>query len=199
MAITGLLLILFLCTHVIGNSTIYVSSVVFQRYADMLHSQPQIVLAFSLTLLAVVLVHAGIGINLFLLNLKEGTKRYKVNARAVKNPIASSTMIYSGMFILLFLIIHVAGFTFREGHTPISMTVKDLLGNFFYGLFYIVSFMALALHLSHGFWSMLQTFGFNHPRYNGLIWKLTFIIPLFFLLFFSGIPVYFMTGLGQNY
>ena len=67
------------------------------------------------------------------------------------------------------------------------------------GLFYIISFVALAIHLSHGFWSMLQTFGINHPRYNYAISKLTLILPLFFLILFAGIPLYFMTGLGASY
>ena len=46
---------------------------------------------------------------------------------------------------------------------------------------------------------MLQTFGVNHPRYNGLISKLTYIVPVVFLVIFSGIPLYFVTGIGANY
>lgn len=81
----------------------------------------------------------------------------------------------------------------------ISITVKELLSNFFYALFYILAFAALFIHLSHGFWSMLQTFGVNHPRYNVLIARLTIIFPLFFFLVFAGIAFYFMTGLGASY
>lgn len=199
MAATGMLLFLFLLTHVAGNATIYMSSAVFQSYADELHSHPLIVLVFSLSLLGIVLVHAGMGLFLFFQNREEGTSRYAVSTRVVKNSLASRTMAYSGIFIFIFLLIHVAGFTFRDGHTPISVTVQELLGGFFYGLFYITSFMVLALHLNHGFWSMLQTFGFNHPRYNTFISKLTYILPIFFLVMFSGIPLYFMTGMGANY
>ena len=74
-----------------------------------------------------------------------------------------------------------------------------MLSNFFYALFYILAFVALTIHLSHGFWSMLQTFGVNHPRYNELIARLSLIIPLFFLLIFGGIAFYFMTGLGASF
>jgi len=108
-------------------------------------------------------------------------------------------MPYSGLFILVFVLVHVTGFAFGPEHEVISETVKRLLGHFFYGLFYLAAFAALALHLSHGFWSMLQTFGVNHPKYNPLIAKLTLVVPLFFLLLFGGIALYFMTGIGASF
>lgn len=199
MASSGLLLFLFLCTHAAGNATIFMSSEVFQSYADELHSHPLIVLVFSLCLLAVFLVHIAVGLYLFNENRAVSTSRYAVCTRVVKNSLASQTMPYTGLFLLLFVVIHVFGFTFSPKTVPISVTVKELLGNFFYALFYIVAFAALFIHLSHGFWSMLQTFGFNHPRYNELIARLTLIFPLFFFAIFAGIAFYFMTGLGANY
>lgn len=199
MASTGMLLFLFLCTHVMGNSTIYLGSKYFQHYADTLHGFPVIVFLFGIGLLIIVTLHVVTGVNLYLKNREEGDSRYGVSKRVVENSLASRTMIYSGLFILVFLFVHVAGFTFRDGHEPISLLVKDLLGGFFYGSFYIVSFLILGLHLSHGFWSMLQTFGINHPRYNKLISILSLFFPVFFFLFFAGIPLYFMTGLGSSY
>jgi succinate dehydrogenase / fumarate reductase cytochrome b subunit len=199
MAVTGLLLVLFLCTHVAGNSTIFLSSHDFQGYADTLHSFPLLVLVFSLSLLGIFLIHIGVGLFLFFENRQEGNSRYAVNTSVVKNSFASETMPYTGMFILVFLFVHIFGFTFSPSDVAISITVKELLGNFFYSLFYVLAFVALTIHLSHGFWSMLQTFGVNHPRYNVLISRLTYVIPLFFLLIFGGIAFYFMTGLGANY
>lgn len=199
MATSGLLMILFLCSHAAGNATIYMSSKVFQSYADELHSHPLIVLVFSLLFLVIFLTHIGLGLFLFYQNRQVSSSRYSVTTRVVKNSFASETMPYTGLFILLFLLVHISGFTLSSEDVPISVTVKDLLANFFYGLFYIVSFIALAIHLNHGFWSMLQTFGINHPRYNYAISRLTLIVPLFFLILFAGIPLYFMTGLGASY
>jgi succinate dehydrogenase / fumarate reductase cytochrome b subunit len=199
MATTGLLLFLFLCSHVAGNATIFMSSAVFQSYADELHSHPLIVLLFSLSLLVVLLAHIIVGLYLFYENRQVSNSRYAVTTRVVKNSFASATMPYTGLFILVFLFVHIFGFTFSPKDIPISVTVKDLLSNFFYALFYILAFIALTIHLSHGFWSMLQTFGANHPRYNPLISKLTLIIPLFFLLIFGGIAFYFMSGLGASF
>lgn len=201
MAVTGLLLVLFLCTHVFGNAAIYISSKAFQGYADALHSLPLLVLIFSFSLLAVILGHVGVGIYLFYQNRQVSASRYAVEAQVVneKNTFAAKTMPYSGLFILLFLLVHVSSFTFGPDEVKISELVKELMSGFFYSVFYLAAFCALALHLSHGFWSMLQTFGANHPRINGLIGKLTYIVPVFFLVAFGGIPLYFMTGLGANY
>jgi succinate dehydrogenase / fumarate reductase, cytochrome b subunit len=199
MALSGLMLLLFLCSHAAGNATIYMSKAVFQSYADELHSHPLIVLVFSLGIFVVFLIHISFGIVLFFQNRQAGATRYIVSTRVVTNSLASKTMPYTGLCILLFVIIHVFGFAFGPPNEIISETVKRLLGHFFYGLFYLVSFAALALHLSHGFWSMLQTFGVNHPRYNMLIAKLTLIVPLFFLLLFGGIALYFMTGIGASF
>jgi len=199
MATTGLLLLLFLCSHVAGNATIYMSREVFQGYADELHSHPLIVLVFSTIFLLIFLIHIGTGLFLFYQNWQVSKSRYAVTTRVVKNAFASDTMPYTGLIILVFLFVHIFSFTFASSDVPISTTVKEMLGGFFYSLFYIVSFIALAFHLSHGFWSMLQTFGINHPRYNDAISKLTLIIPLFFLILFAGIPLYFMTGLGASF
>ena len=199
MAATGLLLFLFLCSHAAGNATIFMSSEVFQSYADELHSHPLIVLVFSFSLLLIFLAHIIVGLFLFYENRQARNSRYAVTTRVVKYSFASATMPYTGLFVLVFLIVHVFGFTFSPEDSLISVTVKERLSNFFYSLFYILAFIALTIHLSHGFWSMLQTVGVNHPRYNALIGRLTIIIPLFFLLIFGGIAFYFMSGLGASF
>lgn len=200
MAASGFLLLSFLAIHAFGNAAIYMGSKYFQMYADALHSLPVLVFIFGIGLTVVFLAHICVGTLLFLENRQVKASRYKVQTRVVENTFASRTMPYTGAIILLFIIIHVfaVGIAAPED-IPISVTVKELLSGFFYSLYYLVSFVALAVHLNHGFWSMLQTFGINHPRYNGLIAKLTIIVPVFFLILFGGIPIYFMTGAGAAY
>ncbi len=200
MAFSGLMLLLFLAVHAFGNAAIYMGSKYFQIYADALHGFPVLVLIFGLGLLVILGTHVCVGIYLFLELRQTKTSRYEVETRVIENTFASRTMPYTGLIILLFVIVHVFGFNLAApAEIPISITVKELLSGFFYSLFYIFSFVALAVHLNHGFWSMLQTFGFNHPRYNDLISKLTIIVPVFFLILFGGIPIYFMTGAGAAY
>jgi len=200
MATSGLMLLLFLAVHAFGNAAIYMGSKYFQIYADALHGFPVLVLIFGLGLLLIMGIHVCFGIYLFLELRQIKSSRYEVETRVIENTFASRTMPYTGLIILLFVIVHVFGFNIAApSEIPISITVKELLSGFFYSLFYIFCFVALAVHLNHGFWSMLQTFGFNHPRYNDLISKLTIIVPVFFLILFGGIPIYFMTGAGAAY
>jgi succinate dehydrogenase / fumarate reductase cytochrome b subunit len=193
MAGTGSCLILFLCSHAAGNATLYVGIPLFQSYADQLHSHPLIVSVFSAGVSIIFLVHIGTGILLFLQNRNTRGSRYKVQKRANKsnNSQASATMIYSGLCILLFIVLHTAVVSFGD-HGKIGETIATLFSSYFVSVFYIIAFIALALHLSHGFWSMLQTFGVNHPRYNQLIHSLTYVVPLFFLLLFSSLPLLFL-------
>ncbi len=193
MATSGCCLLLFLCSHAAGNATLFVGVPLFQAYADQLHSHPLIVAVFSNGLLALFLLHIITGTLLFLQNRKARDSRYKIQKRAItrSNSQASATMIYSGVIVLCFLILHTAAVSFGD-HSKIGEKIATMFGSFFISLSYIIAFMALALHLSHGFWSMLQTFGVNHPRYNTLIHSLTYIVPLFFLLLFGSLPLLFL-------
>lgn len=199
MATSGFLLLSFLAIHAFGNAAIYMGSKYFQIYADTLHGFPVLVLIFGLGLLFIFIAHIGVGLLLFF-EKRKTSSRYNVQSRVVENTFASRTMPYTGALIFLFLIIHVFGFGIAKPEdVKISLLVQDYLSGFFYSLFYILSFIALAIHLNHGFWSMLQTFGINHPRYNTLISALTIAVPALFLVIFGGIPIYFMTGGGAGY
>ncbi|MCF8055184.1 MAG: succinate dehydrogenase cytochrome b subunit [Desulfocapsa sp.] len=194
MALSGSFLTLFLCSHAAGNATLFSSISLFQAYADQLHSHPLIISVFSKGLTLTFAVHVVTGSLLFLQNRKARNQRYKVKTRAISNSQASSTMIYSGLFILLFIVIHTSVVSFGD-HGKIGVTISEMFRSFFVSMFYIIAFIGLAIHLSHGFWSMLQTFGVNHPSYNSLISRLTYIVPLFFLLIFGTIPLLFLFGM----
>ena len=199
MAASGFLLLSFLAIHAFGNAAIYMGSKYFQIYADFLHGFPVLVLIFGVGLLVIFLAHVGVGLLLFF-EKRKTTSRYEVQTRVVENTFASRTMPYTGVWILIFLIIHVFAFNIGKPEgVQISMLVQQYFSGFFYSLFYIISFIALAIHLNHGFWSMLQTFGLNHPRYNTLISALTIAVPVIFLVIFGGIPIYFMTGGAAGY
>ncbi|MGL1931002.1 MAG: succinate dehydrogenase cytochrome b subunit [Desulfotalea sp.] len=199
MACTGLFLFFFLFVHAAGNSIVFFGSHAFQTYADTLHAIPLVPFLFGLVLFPALLLHMGFGIFLYFENKEEGDDRYAVNVRTVKNSFANRTMPWTGLIILFFLIIHLSGFSFTDTKLPTSVLVQEKLSSFLYGLFYLIAFAALFIHLSHGFWSMLQSLGFNHPRYTGLIEKLTYIIPGIFVAIFSLVALYFMTGIGSSY
>ena len=65
-------------------------------------------------------------------------------------------------------------------------------------VFYIFAMLCLALHLWHGTWSMLQTLGLSHPKYNGLrqtiAWALTILVVVANISF----PVAVLTGVVKD-
>ena len=94
--------------------------------------------------------------------------------RNLESTIASRTMIYGGLFILLFVIYHVLDFTFgtvnpsfEEGNIYHNVVASFRVWPV--ALFYILAMVAVGLHLFHGIWSLFQTLGWNTARTNRLI------------------------------
>ena len=169
MALTGLLLGGFLLVHTIGNATIFFGREAFNSYAHHLHSLGVLIPIFNIGLLAVFLLHVVTGVLLWLQNRSaRGNQKYEVQANPGGITWGSQTMIYTGAAIFVFILIHLSNFTFVE-KTEVN-TIADIvgakLGNPGFTLIYIVAMGVLALHISHGFWSLFQSFGISHPRYD---------------------------------
>ena len=135
---------------------------------------------------------------LYFESFEERTSRYHVQARVVESSFASKTMPYTGAAILVFLVVHVFGFAVAPPHdVPISITVRELLSNVVYGLFYIALFCSVLPFISVTvFGACCRPFGISHPRFDTFLTRSGMVVAVFFLLFFSGIPIYFITGTG---
>jgi succinate dehydrogenase / fumarate reductase cytochrome b subunit len=189
MAASGLLLSLFLLTHLIGNSISFWGREAYNSYAEKLHSLGVIIYLFEIGLLALFLIHIITGILLFLENLGARPSRYAVNASAGGRSWGSRTMPYTGVIILIFIIVHLLNFHFTDKSVPVSDLVRNLLSRPGLGIFYIIALLAVALHLSHGTWSLFQSFGFNHEKYNQLLLKGGLIFSIVVGIVFIFIPV----------
>jgi succinate dehydrogenase / fumarate reductase cytochrome b subunit len=169
MAASGLLLSLFLLTHLLGNSTSFLGREAFNSYAEKLHSLGLLVDIFGIVLLALFLIHIITGIILYLENLKARPSRYAVNASEGGRTFGSRTMPYTGAIILVFIVVHLFNFHFTDRNIPVADLVRELLGRPVLATFYIGSLFCVALHVSHGAWSLFQTIGFNHEKYNRML------------------------------
>ncbi|HFQ89012.1 MAG TPA: succinate dehydrogenase cytochrome b subunit [Desulfobulbus sp.] len=169
MATTGLLLGGFLLVHAAGNSSIFWGRSAFISYARHLHSLGVLVNIFEVMLLAVFLVHITTGLSLFLDNRKARPGRYEINRSAGGRTWGSRTMPWTGLVILAFVLLHLANFHFTDHNRPIADIVTPILSNPFYTLLYGIGMAALGLHISHGFWSLFQSLGISHPRYDRAI------------------------------
>jgi succinate dehydrogenase / fumarate reductase cytochrome b subunit len=145
--------------------------------------------------LALFLLHISFGLLLYIENLRARPVRYMVTkSRGGRTP-GSRTMPYTGLIVLVFLLVHLNNFQTIEA-VPLSNAVKAVLSQPGYTIFYWLALLSLALHISHGWWSMFQSLGLNNISYDRLlrIGALAFSIvtgTIFILiptlaLFFSG-------------
>ncbi len=169
MALTGFMLGGFLLVHAAGNTSIFWGRHAFNSYAEHLHSLGFLITIAELVLLTIFLLHIITGISLFLQNLGARDSRYAVQKSAGGRTWGSRTMPYTGLAILAFILMHLINFHFVDHHQPIADIVKPVLSNPLYSLFYGTAMFVLGLHVSHGFWSIFQSLGINHPKYNSLL------------------------------
>lgn len=169
MAVSGAMLSLFLLVHGIGNSMTFFGSETFNAYAAKLHALGLLIPMTELCLLAVFVLHIFFGLILFLQNNQARPVRYQVEKSSGGRTLGSRTMPYTGVVILIFLVVHLVNFHFADHSIPLSDIVRNVLHQPLYALFYISAMSVLALHISHGFWSLFQTLGINHPKYNAAI------------------------------
>jgi succinate dehydrogenase / fumarate reductase cytochrome b subunit len=191
MAVTGLFFCVFLTLHLAGNLTIYMGKDAFNSYAEHLHSLGPLLILAEWGLLIFAIIHISSGLLLFYQNFKARPTRYAVNKRAGGRTLGSATMPYTGVILLLFVIIHLFNFHFVDKtHTTIFQIVSNAFAQPGYVLIYTFAMITAAVHVSHGFWSAFQTLGANHPKYTRLLRGLSLVFCLIVGIGFGFIPVY---------
>ncbi len=191
MAATGLGFIGFLKVHLAGNLTLYGGKDAFNSYAEHLHALGPLVNVFEVGLLTLALIHVLTGLTLFLGNWRARPTRYVATASAGGRSLGSRTMPYTGLIILLFVIYHLANFHFVDKTgTTIFNIVQSAFKNPVNIVIYIAAMIALAIHVSHGFWSLFQTIGANHPKYMPAIRLIGLLLSVVFGIGFGFLPVY---------
>lgn len=188
MAVTGFMLGAFLLVHTIGNSTIFWGREAFNAYAYHLHSLGIFVPIFEIGLYSIFFLHVIVGLILWQQNRVARGGKYEVYTSAGGQTIGSKTMPYTGIAIFVFILIHLVNFHFPEktATKTVSDFVTEVLNNPLFTLIYGAGITLLFIHVSHGFWSLLQTFGISHPRYDYplrvITWVLAGIMGAVFLL-----------------
>lgn len=169
MALTGLALSGFLLVHAAGNSSIFLGRAAFLSYAEHLHAFGPLLKIAEVLLLGLFLVHIATGMILFLGNLGARSDRYAVSASAGGRSWGSATMPYTGVIVFAFILMHLFNFHFTDRSRVIADIVAAVLEQPLYSVLYVIGLSALGLHVSHGFWSLFQSLGVNHPKYDRLL------------------------------
>jgi len=172
MALTGVILTGFVLVHMMGNLLLYQGPEALNHYGELLQSKPPLVWSARLILLVSVGLHIWAATTLTLANWAARPVGYRKTAYETST-YASRTMRWGGPLLLLFIVYHLLHFTVGSMHP--DFVRGDVYHNVVVGFqnplvafFYVLSMVALSLHLFHGVESMLQTLGLSHPKYNGL-------------------------------
>lgn len=202
MAISGLILIGFVIGHMAGNLQIFGAdgAKALDDYAAFLHSMPNLLWGARIVLLIAVFAHFLSAFSLWKLNKAARPQPYKRQVTQVTT-YAARTMRWGGVIVLLFIVYHLLHLT--VGGTPIApeITYGKVYNNVVTGFsnpavagFYILAQLCLGLHLYHGVWSMLQTLGINHEKYNEMRPKIAGAVSLLITFGNISIPVAVLAG-----
>lgn len=116
--LTGLGLVLFVILHLLGNLSYFGDPGAFNLYADFLLSLGKLLWVAELLLLVAFLLHAYLGINIYLGKKrarKENYKAYRSAGKPSLQTISSRSMIFTGLVLLVFIVIHLFTFKFGPG------------------------------------------------------------------------------------
>jgi len=195
MALTGLSFCAFLAIHLFGNLTIYGGKTRFNAYSDHLHSLGVLINVAEIGLLLLALIHVLLATLLYVENWQARPVRYVMKTNAGGRTLSSTLMPYTGLYLLVFVIIHLLTFHFVDrGNQGIFQIVANVFSKPGYVIFYAFSMIVAAFHVKHGFWSAFQTLGGNHPKYMPLIRAVSLIFSLCVAAGFGFIPIFVMAS-----
>ena len=174
MSITGLFLVLFLTFHMCMNLVALISPAGYNAVCQFLGAN-WYALAGTVILAAGAVLHIVYAFWLTLQNRKaRGNDRYLVNTRPQTVEWASQNMLVLGIIVVVFFILHLAQFWYKMQFNEIAgldlgvdphdvyLLILDTFSNPLFVILYLVWFVAIWFHLTHGFWSAIQTIGWNN-------------------------------------
>jgi succinate dehydrogenase / fumarate reductase cytochrome b subunit len=191
MGCTGAFLALFILGHMCGNFQLlnfdqasaqasYNAYTEFLTGFNPLHFPVKMIYLVELVLVGAFALHIFLAVTLKIENKKaRGGIEYEVNARKGKKTFATFTMIWSGLFILGFLVQHLMMLKFGEHYLYMNdkgeiirdmwLTTIQMFANPGWAAFYVVSMFVIGLHLFHAISSAFQTMGIAHQKWTPII------------------------------
>lgn len=185
MGCTGACLALFIFGHMVGNFQLLnpdqvAAQASFNAYSHLLTGMVPLIYFVELALVAIFAIHVFLAVTLKLENKKaRGDIAYEVNARKGKKTFATFTMIWSGLFVLAFLIQHLVMLKYGEHFLYVNdkgeivrdmwLTTITMLSSPAWAAFYVVSMFIVGLHLFHAISSAFQTMGIAHQKWTPII------------------------------
>ncbi len=205
-AVTGVILILFVVGHLLGNLQIFLGPDWINGYAEHLRELGPLLWIIRGILIIDVLLHIYYTIRLAIENRAARPQNYR-RKDTVKASFASRHMVMSGVILLAFIIFHLLQFTFRVTDPRFTGLAHDPLGHYdvysmmvlgfmspIVSIFYIFAMWLLCLHLSHGSSSFFQSLGLNNKKLTPRLASLGRVFAWLLFVGYSSIPAAVLLG-----
>jgi succinate dehydrogenase / fumarate reductase cytochrome b subunit len=199
MAVTGLIGVAFVLGHMLGNLQAFEGAEKINAYGRFLHHTVGTELwLVRLVLLAAVILHVVAATQLTAQARASRPQPYHRRESQVST-LASRTMRWGGVLLLVFIVLHVLHFTVRAfpgydateplGGVDVYANLLRAFHNPLWTLFYVVSMVFLGLHLYHGFWSSFRTLGAAKPSRAPMHRTAALVIALVIWAGFTVVPL----------
>ena len=218
MALSGLVLFLFVIGHLLGNLQVFGAPERINAYAHFLKSKPGLLWGARIGLLICVALHVGSAMSLSVANKAARPENY-AGTSAYGSTLASRTMLGSGLIIAAFVLYHLAHFTvllpavnglgdFRKLTTQLhGERVPDVYAMMILGFqvgwvvfFYLVAQAVLFLHLGHGIAAMFQSLGLRNHAWWPHLARFARVSSIAIFLGYAAIPVtIYLRLVGSDY
>ena len=198
-ALTGLAMVGFLFGHLAGNLLALVGPDKYNEYAHMLISNPLLV-PVEFGLIAIILMHMGTAMSVVVRGRRARPQQYTVKKWAggpSRKTVSSTSMIVTGLIILIFLLLHLKTFKYGPEYVDAATGYRDLyrlMVEVFrqpaYVLYYVVCMVLVGMHLRHGLSSAFQSLGLMPKSWSGRILRAGAALAVLVAAGFTLIPVY---------
>lgn len=205
MAVTGVALVLFVTFHVLMNSVALIWPAAYNQVCEFLGANWYALIA-SMGLAVLFIIHILYALWLTLQNrAARGNDRYAVTARQPQVEWSSKNMLVLGIVVVAFLGVHLVQFWAKMqlqeamhagvealpqlngapvGPAQGTLFLQMAFAEWWTPVVYIIGFVALWFHMTHGFWSMFQTIGWDNAKWLGRLkcianWWTSIVIALF--------------------
>jgi len=202
MAVTGLIGVLFVIGHMVGNLQVFQGAERINAYGHLLHGPlNELLWVARVVLFLAVVLHVVAASQLTLLDRAARPIGYARRIPQVAT-LASRTMRLGGVLLLVFIVVHILHFTTGTIRPTGVFAADDVYANVVSGFripwvtaFYVVSMLALGFHLYHGAWSSFRSLGAAPPSPQPLRRRLALAIAVIVSVGFALVPVAALAGL----
>lgn len=213
MSISGLFFVLFLLFHSTMNFVVIFSTEAYNAVCAFLGANWYALIG-TVIIAVGFLVHLVYASILTLQNRKaRGSDRYAVSRPQKDVTWASKNMYILGAIIIGILVLHLIHFWSKmqlveimHGHDYAAAGynnpqdgayfIQELFTQPVYSIVYIVWIVAVWFHLTHGFWSAMQTLGLNNNKWLPRLKAISNVIATIVCLMFIAVPLYYLFGFG---